>query len=128
MTPEGRVKAKVGRALDKLGPEAWRFMPVQTGFGAAALDYLICYRGRFIAIETKAAKKKLTPRQTVTAQRIANAGGLVIIIEGEEGAKAFVGSVLPALKEGYSDELVPWTNDCWRFLCKESATVPRVSR
>lgn len=83
MTPEGRVKAKVKKALDQLGPDCWRFMPVQSGYGSVALDFLISIRGRFVAIETKAPGKKLTPLQEATKAAIEAAGGLVFVVWDE---------------------------------------------
>ncbi len=80
MTPEGRVKAKVKRALKVLGHECWQFMPVQTGFGAPALDFLLSIRGRFVAIETKAPGKDLTPLQQTTKAAIEAAGGIVLVV------------------------------------------------
>lgn len=84
MTPEGRVKVKVKKALDKLGADCWRFMPVQTGFGAPALDFLLSVRGRFVAIETKAPGKTLTPLQETTKAAIEAAGGIVLIVWDED--------------------------------------------
>jgi hypothetical protein len=83
VTPEGRVKAKVKRALDKLGPDCWRFMPVQTGYGSQALDFLLVIRGRFVAIETKAPGKGLTPMQEGTKAAIEAAGGIVLVVRDE---------------------------------------------
>jgi hypothetical protein len=83
VTPEGRVKKKVKAALDKFGLEVWRFMPVQRGFGSPALDYLLCVRGRFVAIETKAPGKKLTPLQEVTKKAMEDAGAIVLVVWDE---------------------------------------------
>src|SRR2546430_646917 len=83
MTPEGRVKKMVKKALDTLGTDCWRFMPVQTGFGAPALDYLLSIRSRFVAIETKAPGKKLTPLQETTKAAIEAAGGIVLVVWDE---------------------------------------------
>ena len=80
MTPEGKVKAKVNKVLKTLGADCWRFMPVQTGYGAPALDYLLCYRGRFIAIETKAPGGKLTALQEITKTAMEAAGALVLVV------------------------------------------------
>jgi hypothetical protein len=80
MTPEGRVKAKVKRALASVG---YVFMPVQRGLGAAALDYYCCFTGRFVAIETKVEGKKLTLRQVFTAKEVAKTGGLVCVVRNE---------------------------------------------
>lgn len=83
MTPEGRVKKMVKKALDTLGPDCWRFMPVQTGYGSPALDYLLAIRGRFVSIETKAPGKKLTPLQEGTKAAIEAAGGIVLVVWDE---------------------------------------------
>ena len=83
MTPEGRVKAKVKKALEVLGPNCWRFMPVQNGYGSVALDFLCSINGRFVAIETKAPGKKLTPLQEGTKSQIEAAGGIVLVVWDE---------------------------------------------
>lgn len=82
MTPEGKVKAKVKRALDTLS-NAYRFMPVQNGMGSPALDFYCCVHHVFVAIETKVVGKKLTERQRATAVQIANAGGAVFVIRDD---------------------------------------------
>lgn len=84
MTPEGRVKAKVTKALKSLGEDCWRFMPVQSGYGVPALDYLLCIRGRFVAIETKAPGKKLTAQQESTKALMEAAGGIVLVVWDED--------------------------------------------
>lgn len=84
MTPEGRVKAKVKKALKVLGHECWMFMPVQSGYGAPALDFLLSIRGRFVAIETKAPGKTLSPLQETTKAAIEKAGGIVLVVWDED--------------------------------------------
>jgi len=81
-TPEGKVKAKVNRLLDKY-KGMYRHMPVPYGYGASTLDYLICFRGQFIAIETKAPGKKPTDRQKMIIAQIRAAGGAVFVIDGD---------------------------------------------
>jgi glyoxylate utilization-related uncharacterized protein len=82
-TPEGLVKQKVNKALATLGKDCYRFMPVQSGYGAKTLDYLLAIRGRFVAIETKAPGKALTPLQEITKTRIEEAGGIVLVVWDE---------------------------------------------
>ena len=89
MTPEGRIKAKLKRELDKL-PNVYRFMPVQNGMGAPALDFYLCIEGGFVAIETKAPGKKLTPRQEATRDNITAAGGTVYVISTLEEVDTFI--------------------------------------
>jgi len=89
LTPEGRIKAKLKRELDKL-PNVYRFMPVQNGMGAPALDFYLCIEGDFVAIETKAPGKKLTPRQEATRDKITAAGGAVCVISTPEEVDKFI--------------------------------------
>jgi len=83
MTPEGKIKRAVSRAIAKF-PNVYKFMPVPAGFGPSSLDYLLCVNGHFLAIETKAPGKKLTPRQQLCAKQITDAGGLVLVIDSED--------------------------------------------
>jgi hypothetical protein len=83
VTPEGRVKAKVNRVLAPYIKAGWayKFMPVQTGFGKKTLDYLLCVAGSFWSIETKAPGKVPTPLQEVHIREIESAGGKVFVID-----------------------------------------------
>lgn len=129
MTPEGKVKAKVKKALLALGDDCWRFMPVQTGYGAPALDFLMAVRGRFVAIETKAPGKSLTPMQETTKAAIEAAGGIVLIVWDEDTLAiamkiilalefspnvpptptyGHLGSVLNAIRSAASDPGLSW--------------------
>ena len=82
MTPEGKVKALVKRRMEVAFPNGYRFMPVQNGMGAPALDFYYCINGYFVAIETKAPGKKPTPRQETTMSDITKAGGLAFVVDG----------------------------------------------
>ena len=71
---EKAVKEAVKRMLKARG--AWHYMPVQTGYGAAGVDFFVCYKGHFIGIETKApGVNKITARQENVLEDIVNAGG-----------------------------------------------------
>ena len=100
MTPEGKVKAKLKAALDKAFPEHYRFMPVQTGYGAKTLDFLLCINGLFVAIETKARGKFMTPLQFSTYQAIYDAGGLAYTVDGEESIDLVIANILLAMEFG----------------------------
>ena len=77
-TPEAKVKIRLKEHLRRNG--AYYLMPVQTGYGAPSLDFVVCYLGEFHAYETKARGKKLTSRQEVIAQQITAAGGHVYVV------------------------------------------------
>lgn len=80
MTPEGRVKAKVKKLLEKYN--VYYNMPVQTGMGKRTLDFLGCVGGFFFAIETKREGEDLTDYQKLTKREIEAAGGSVFVIAG----------------------------------------------
>lgn len=84
MTPEGKTKRLVKAMLDKFGSECWRFAPVQTGFGSVAHDFILCFRGNFVSIETKREGKDLTPLQKGTRRSMWDAGGIVLRISNHE--------------------------------------------
>jgi hypothetical protein len=86
-TPEGKVKSKVKKLLGTY-KHLYSFMPVPVMYQASSLDYLICYTGVFIAIETKAPTGQLTPRQRLTIRGIEAAGGTVFVIHDDEGLLA----------------------------------------
>jgi hypothetical protein len=78
-TPEGKVKKQVRLVLDKLG--AYYVMPVTGGYGKqGAPDFLVCYRGKFIGIETKAGKGKTTALQELNLKHIQDAGGTALVV------------------------------------------------
>ena len=85
MTPEGKVKADVKKILAKYGEELDALWLVQNGMVPPALDCIVCYRGHHIEIETKAPGKKLTPRQSITAEKKEKAGAKVFVIDGDAG-------------------------------------------
>lgn len=82
-TPEAHVKVKLRRILAKYDG-MFTYWPVPTGFGSTTLDVLGCYRGRFFAVETKAAGKKPTLRQTGELQKIERAMGKTFVIIGTD--------------------------------------------
>lgn len=80
MTPEAKVKAKVKKYLTEMG--AYYAMPATGGYGLSGTpDFLICYRGRFAAIECKANGNKPTALQEAALKRIMDAGGMAIVID-----------------------------------------------
>ena len=82
---EKTVKAAVRKRLKELG--AYSYWPVPTVWGATAVDILVCYKGRFIAIECKATGRKLLLHQAMTLNAIKAAGGLVFVIDSVEQAQ-----------------------------------------
>lgn len=124
MTPEGRIKKLVNDAIHRIRAShpgmIWRFMPVQRGMGAPALDYILCVNGRFVTIETKRDEKHdMTPQQRIVALETKNARGYVFLVSG-------IGSC--AVMEAALEHLITDPNgyDQWYWTTEnEQSTVSR---
>lgn len=78
-TPEVKVKKQIRKMLDEAG--AYYAMPIGTGYGNSGVpDFLICHRGRFIAVEAKAGSNKPTALQEAHMARIRKEGGSALVI------------------------------------------------
>lgn len=92
-TPEGKVKDKVTKQLNKLG--AYYFSPQSGGFGKAGVpDIIGCYKGRFFGIECKAGRNKPTVLQAKNLNEIDECDGIALVINEEN-----VDTVTSALTE-----------------------------
>jgi len=88
LTPEGKVKAEVKKYLKDLG--AYYFMPVQTGYGAAGVDFYICYKGWFIAVETKAGEAVPKLRQRKVLEDVDSCGGIALCINNVKSLQRYI--------------------------------------
>lgn len=82
MTPEGAVKSAVRKYLTVKG--CWYYQPVQNGMGQVGIpDFICCYHGMFLAIETKAPGKTatVTANQQRTIDAIKAHGGLAVVVD-----------------------------------------------
>ena len=79
MTPEAKVKKQVKKILDDLG--VYHFSPLTSGYGRSGVpDIIVCYKGKFIGIECKAGKGKLTALQERNIKQIKHNQGLAIVV------------------------------------------------
>ena len=102
-TPESKVKDKIKAICKARG--AYYAMPVMGGMASNGTpDFLICYKGCFIAIEAKAGKGKATALQLVRLKEILVAEGTPLIIN-EDTITAFT-EVLDAIDEGFRTPVV----------------------
>jgi hypothetical protein len=82
VTPEGKVKAAVKKYLQAQG--VWFWMPVSNGMGQVGIpDFICCFNGSFIAIETKAPGKlsNVTANQQRVIDEIKAHGGLALVVD-----------------------------------------------
>lgn len=83
---EADVKKALKAYLKEKG--AWSFMPVPMGRGRRTVDFLVCYWGKFIAIETKRpSKPSPTKLQRYELYSVRQAGGYAIV-ENSKGLEA----------------------------------------
>lgn len=82
MKPEERVKRRVKEILKSFGPSLYYFMPRGTAMGTAGVpDFIVCYKGRMVGVETKATEKcKPTGIQSLQHEKIRKAGGIALVI------------------------------------------------
>lgn len=81
-TPEGRVKKAVREYLTRRG--IWFYQPVQNGMGRVGIpDFICCWNGMFLAVETKAPGKRgnTTANQDAVLKAISDHGGTSIVID-----------------------------------------------
>lgn len=81
-TPEGKVKDACKKFLKARG--IFFFMPVSNGMGQVGIpDIICCYKGLFVAIETKAPGKRanLTDNQKRIMENIRDSEGFSFVVD-----------------------------------------------
>jgi len=108
MTPESRIKIDVLRYLERRGFFAWnnptgcvRIAPDRfIRFGKVGSSDIIGVLpdGRFLAVETKTQKGRLTPEQAAFLEKVRGLGGVAIL------ARSFQELDTTLRSEGYADD------------------------
>lgn len=63
-------------------------------YGTAGIpDIIVCYRGKFIALEVKSEDNKPTALQKVTISRILKAGGYALVVKNVEKVRQVIEEV-----------------------------------
>lgn len=93
-TPEAKVKDEVKKVLKEFG--VFFYMPMSNGMGVVgAADFLCCYRGKFLAIETKAPGKvnNTTPNQERFLKNVVGHGGYTLVCDNADDARSFLNTI-----------------------------------
>lgn len=111
-TPEGKVKDACKKYLKSIG--AWFFMPVSNGMGQVGIpDIICCYKGMFIAVETKAPGKRnqTTANQDRVIEAIKGADGWAIVVDNVNQLEEFITSIkiFQILESAYAQVDTPQT-------------------
>lgn len=91
-TPEGKVKSQVKKWLK--AHNVWFYMPVAGPFAVHGIpDFVCCWDGDFIGIETKAEGKikNTTPHQDRVIKEINEHGGIAIVVDSIERLESELG-------------------------------------
>jgi len=87
-TPEGKVKTAIKNMIKKDFPDAVVVTPMAGRFSQAGVsDFIVCYKGRFIALEIKAIGGKLSQLQSAFLDKVIVAGGLAAVCFNVEEAR-----------------------------------------
>ena len=97
-TPESDFKSRLKQYLDDRGIY---WTNVQGGFGVApgAPDMILCFKGLFVAFESKTYKGKLSDDQIKQREKIEASGGIYCITHTLEEAK----DILNCISDLYSE-------------------------
>lgn len=95
--PESRLVRRIQELIRKRGGRPFKIHGEHGGFQEVGIpDILACYAGRFLGIECKAPRGRLSARQEKVLQSIIDAGGIAIVAT----AVSDVEKVLDALDKG----------------------------
>ena len=92
---EGKLRDRITAYL-KTRRDVWFMKVVGNSVQKAGVaDFLICYRGRFIAVELKRpdGKGEATERQLLELKKVRNAGVIGVVIESLEELKELLGGI-----------------------------------
>ena len=94
-TLETKIKKDIAAYLDSLGTRCWHIPYHNMGYGVAGVpDRLVCYRGRFLAIEVKRdAEHKPTTWQARRIKEIREADGRAAVVWTVEQVKEIIGQI-----------------------------------
>lgn len=101
MTPEGRVKVAVRKWLKEKG--IWYFQPASNGMGVSGIpDFICCWRGWFLAIETKAPGKikATTANQDRVIGEIQQHQGIAVVVDDVDQLETLLDAAVAAREGG----------------------------
>jgi hypothetical protein len=94
--PEGKLQLRVMADLKRLkasGAPIW-FAKINSMYSGGIPDILICYSGRFMAVELKAPSGKTTKLQEQSLNQVERAGGVAWVVYSWEQWLAFKGEYI----------------------------------
>ncbi len=87
MDTESAIQAKILKFLRALRPACWSIKAAVCNERGVP-DILCCYRGRFVGLEVKTARGRISAPQRVQNDRIRKAGGCAVVVRSVADVKA----------------------------------------
>lgn len=109
-TPEAKLKKSIRDVLDSRGA-FWSNIQGGAFSKPGDPDIVVCYRGRYVAIEAKAPRGRQSEIQKLRQEQIEGAGGVYILARTVEA----VTSVLDAMDETLDHETQERCDICRRI-------------
>ena len=92
MTPEGKLKKAIKEYLDSIGA-FWSMIPGGAYAKIGDPDMVVCYRGRYVAIEAKTPTGVQSEWQKTRQRQIEEAGGLYVLARKLDDVKQAMASL-----------------------------------
>ena len=100
MTPEGRVKARLRRALKPYKDRIFSFPIMPTPYTVAGLpDYFILLKGKTIGVEVKSPTGRLTPSQKRMRETLTERGSMYFVVRDKETIQDLIDTLEELLNE-----------------------------
>ena len=87
MKSEAQIQAKILKFLRTSGPACW-VIKVEICNERGVPDIICCYKGRFVGLEVKTEKGRLSGPQRVQNNRIRHAGGRAVVVRSVADVRA----------------------------------------
>lgn len=92
MTPEGALKKAIKEYLNSVGA-FWSMIPGGAYAKIGDPDMVVCYKGRYVAIEAKTPTGKQSNWQQLRQREIERSGGIYILARKVDDVKSVIESI-----------------------------------
>ena len=92
MTPEAQLKTEIRRYLESIGA-FWSNVQGGPGSKPGDPDMIVCFKGRYVALEAKSPTGLLSPIQTARRNEIRDAGGIYEVVRTIDDVKKIMETI-----------------------------------
>lgn len=92
MTPEAQLKTEIRRYLESIGA-FWSNVQGGPGSKPGDPDMIVCFKGRYVALEAKSPTGLLSPIQKARRNEIRDAGGIYEVVRTIDDVKKIMEAI-----------------------------------